>query len=93
MGSQYKKVDAKNVKDSFYGHERLKAFFRLLLMQLCLDFPTLIQFRIGWIVFSNYLFPCKRIVSMYFIYAVLCLWNLFPCPTDVNFGMVTWFGF
>lgn len=60
MGSQYKKVNAKNVKDSFYGHERLNDFFRLLLMQLCLDFPTLTQFRIDWIMFSNSLLPCKK---------------------------------
>ena len=71
MGSQYKKVNAKNVKDSFYGHERLKDFFRLLLMQLCLDFPTLTQFRIDWIMFSNSLFPCKKIASPCSVFAVL----------------------
>lgn len=41
MSSQYKKVNAKSVRDSFYGYERLRALFRLLLMQLCLDFPAL----------------------------------------------------
>lgn len=71
MGSQYKKVNAKNVKGSFYGHERLKDFFRLLLMQLCLDFPALTQFRIDWIMFSNSLLPCKKIASTCFVFAVL----------------------
>lgn len=63
MGSQYKKVNAKNVKDSFYGHERLKAFFRLLLMQLCLDFPTMTQFRMDWSTFSHSLLPIKGLYT------------------------------